>query len=341
LELQSLLKFMLTLIESKPPDSHTREVYESLHHDAVAFCPAGRSQIELSGQDRTTFLHSFCTGDIKKLKPGQGCEAFITNHQGKAVGHVLVFCEEDRLLLDAASGQTEKIIKHLDRFLISERVEFKDHSQQWYEILVAGPNAEQMLRQVGVEKSFSQMLEQKTVNEVGLRLRKVDLLGDIPAFLLFSVKGLLDDTIGRLCALGCRDAVVEYSALHIARVEAGYPLYGIDITEDNLPQEVTRNEQAISFTKGCYLGQETIARLDALGHVNRILTGLKFPEGANPQPGEVIMQGDKKIAQITSVAYSPKLQAPLALAYVRSIHATPGKRIPYGDGEAEVVKLPL
>lgn len=301
-----------------------------------------RTQVEITGADRTNFLHSFCTGDIKKLKPGQGCEAFITNHQGKAVGHVLVFCEEERLLLDGAPGQAETIIKHLDRFVISERVEFKDRSDEWYELLVAGPQAEQKLRDAKIQPTVSQLLEKKTATADDLRLRKVDFLGPLPAFLLTATKGPTDSTISQLRPQQePHPTEAEEHAWLIARIEAGYPLYGIDITEDNLPQEVDRNEQAISFTKGCYLGQETIARIDALGHVNRILTGLKFPADANPQPGETIMQGEKKIAQITSVAYSPKLQAPLALAYVRSLHASPGKRIPYGGGEAEVVKLPL
>lgn len=336
----------------QPPDKQTLRVYDSLHSSAAFFPLPNRTQIEITGADRTTFLHAFCTGDIKKLKPGQGCEAFITNHQGKAVGHVLVFCEEDRLLLDGGAGQTEAIIKHLDRFVISERVEFQDRTAAWPEILLAGPQSAAFLQAIFSTSSPAERLQHFTTDfgTSRVRIRNVDFLGPIPAFQLSFFAVPSDDPLARLWSLPETEILsreirenhpAHTDAFEIARIEAGFPLYGIDITEDNLPQEVNRNEQAISFTKGCYLGQETIARLDALGHVNRILTGLKFPADANPRPGETIMQGEKKIAQLTSVAYSPKLQAPLALAYVRSIHATPGKRIPHGDGEAEVVKFPL
>lgn len=322
-------------------DSQTLEVYEALQHGAAIIPLAGRSQIEITGADRTTFLHGFCTGDIKKLQPGQGCEAFITNHQGKAVGHVLVFCEEDRLLLDGAPGQAETIIKHLDRFVISERVEFQDRTAEWSDLLLAGPQAEPALSQIPIDSAQMIRLDHRWVSiAVDVLLRRVDWLGTLPAFLLSVANEHLSTLIAELGKESIPIAEND-SAWQIARVEAGYPLFGSDITADNLPQEVNRTEQAISFTKGCYLGQETIARLDALGHVNRMLTGLKFPAGANPQPGDVIMLGEKKIAELTSVAYSPKLQAPLALAYVRSLHATPGKRFPYAGGEVEVVKLPL
>ena len=323
------------------PDSQTLEIYEALQHGAAIIPLPGRTQIEITGADRTNFLHGFCTGDIKKLQPGQGCEAFITNHQGKAVGHVLVFCEENRLLLDGAPGQADTIIKHLDRFVISERVEFLDRTAEWSDLLLAGSQAERALSQIHIDSALLKRLDHRWVAiPVDVQLRRVDWLGTIPAFLL----SVLNEHLSTVSADLSKELIpiaADDSAWQIARIEAGYPLFGIDITEDNLPQEVNRTEQSISFTKGCYLGQETIARLDALGHVNRILTGLKFPANANPQPGDVIMQGEKKIAQLTSVAYSPKLQAPLALAYVRTLHATPGKRIPHAGGEVEVVKLPL
>ena len=326
------------------PDPKAMELYGALTSSAGLIFLDQRTQLEINGADRTGFLNGFCTGDMKKLQPGSGCEVFITNHQGKAAGHGWVFCEADRLLFDGPPGQAEKLIAHLDRFVISERVEFRDHSADWSDLLLAGPKAEDVLRQLGVE-SPTDRLQHRPVNiaRCPVSLRRVDLLSPIPSFLL----GLPREETPALIAAFLNQGTqfnaghASTTALEMARLEAGYPFYGHDITEDNLPQEVNRNEQAISFTKGCYLGQETIARLDALGHVNRILTGLKFPEGANPQPGETIMQGEKKIAQITSVAYSPKLQSPLALAYVRSIHATPGKRIPYAGGEVEVVKLPL
>jgi folate-binding protein YgfZ len=125
------------------------------------------------------------------------------------------------------------------------------------------------------------------------------------------------------------------------RIEYGMPLYGRDITLENLPQEVNRNAQAISFTKGCYLGQETVARIDALGHVNRLLVVVKFAGERIPSPGDELQIEGKPVGQVTSAAFSPRVSKPLALAYVRTASAAPGTRLASPVGDAEVVALPL
>jgi folate-binding protein YgfZ len=127
----------------------------------------------------------------------------------------------------------------------------------------------------------------------------------------------------------------------MARIEAGTPLFGQDITEKNLPQEVARDALAISFTKGCYLGQETVARIDALGHVNQTLCGLRFAGPDSPPPGTELTIDDKVVAHVTSAAFSPRLGGPLALGYVRRGHTLPGTAFTSSRGPASVVKLPL
>ena len=122
----------------------------------------------------------------------------------------------------------------------------------------------------------------------------------------------IQETLVQAGAVPC-----ELAVFHVARIEAGWPDYGTDITEKNLPQEIDRNESAISFTKGCYLGQETVARLDALGHVNRKLVKIRFSESMRPSPGDPIMDGDEKIGEVTSAAYSPGRRSAIAMAIVR------------------------
>jgi folate-binding protein YgfZ len=131
------------------------------------------------------------------------------------------------------------------------------------------------------------------------------------------------------------------AAAEMLRVELGWPWFGRDIHSDNLPQEVGRNERAISFTKGCYLGQETVARIDALGHVNWRLTGLRFaPDDRWDAASELQVDG-KTVARLTSRSYSPQLGAVLAMAYVRRGWEKPGTRLPGPVAEAEVVALPV
>ncbi len=119
------------------------------------------------------------------------------------------------------------------------------------------------------------------------------------------------------------------------------PRYGVDFNEENLPQEVGRDDQAISFTKGCYLGQETVARIDALGQVNQRLVGVRFFGSDVPAGGTGLTREDRFVGLVTSAALSPKLDAPLALAMVRREANAPGTRLVSAVGECEVVSLPV
>jgi folate-binding protein YgfZ len=130
-------------------------------------------------------------------------------------------------------------------------------------------------------------------------------------------------------------------AYESARIEAGTPVYGVDISEANLPQEVARDEAAINFTKGCYIGQETVARIDALGHVNQLLVGVRFSGESVPAPETELSREGKKLGRVTSAVWSPKLGAPLALAYVRRAAVEKGSTLDSKSGEAVVVALPI
>ena len=125
------------------------------------------------------------------------------------------------------------------------------------------------------------------------------------------------------------------------RIESGMPLFGLDFDETNFPQEVGRDRQAISFTKGCYLGQETVARIDALGHVKQQLVGVRFPEGDVPAQGTELLRNGKTVGKVGSAAFSPELGVPLALAMVRREHTVPGGQLDSTLGACEVVALPL
>ena len=133
----------------------------------------------------------------------------------------------------------------------------------------------------------------------------------------------------------------QAAAFHAARIEAGVPLFGVDFNDSNLPQEVGRDHEAISFTKGCYLGQETVARIDALGHVNQQLAGVRFLGATIPEPGTSLTHDSRAVGQVTSATYSPRLDSPLALAMLRREHAAIGSHLQSLIGESVIVALPL
>jgi len=314
------------------------EQYAALTRGAGLVDFSDRTQLELTGADRAAFLHNLSSNEIRKLAPGEGCEAFLLNVQGKIVGHVLVFCG-DSLVLETVPGEAEKLLAHLDRYLIREKVTLQDRSGDWAELLLAGAEAAQRLQSLGVtppQKLLAHVAGQVAGHDVSLRA--VEMAG-AGSFLLSCERDELSAIREALLAAGF--VACEEAAFDSARIEAGWPLYGRDLTADNLPQEIDRDRQALSFVKGCYLGQETVARIDALGHVNKTLVGLKFFGSKVPAAGLEVTADGKTLGTVTSAAWSPRLSAPLALAYVRRGHNAPGQALQSSRGEAEVVALPL
>jgi folate-binding protein YgfZ len=307
---------------------------------SVGFGTLRRSQIVISGKDRVRLLNGLTTNDIKRLQPGEGCESFLTNVQGKVIGHVNVFCSAETLVLDTVAGQAADLIRALDRYVIREDVRFTDQSNIWQEMLVSGAKAAAALETLfgSAPPSIEMQHADVSVQSHSVSIRSTSFAGP-HSFQLSTSTAAITDLHQALISVGAISCSEE--AIEIVRIESGTPLFGRDITADNLPQEVDRNARAISFTKGCYLGQETVARIDALGHVNRALRGLRFEGSAVPPVGAEITKDGKTIGKITSPCFSPRLAVPLALAYVRRGQDEVGNRMATDWGTAEVVQLPL
>jgi len=314
--------------------------YEALTTGA-GYVPLARTQIELTGGDRARFLHNLCTNEIRKLAAGAGNEIFLTSVQGKTLGHGFAFVGPDSIVLDSVAGQSETLLKHLDKYLVSEDVTITDRSADWAAFLISGAQAEDRLASLIGGPLPSGRLSHVTeeVTRVGwLSVRRVDITG-ADAFLL----SVSSESSGAL-KLALQDAgCVECTptALDAARIEQGIPLFGRDITDQHLPQEVHRDSLAISFVKGCYLGQETVARIDALGHVNKLLVGLRGHGPNVPEPGTEILADGQPVGRVTSATYSPRLGAPLALGYVKRGKEAIGTRLSSAAGDLEVIALPL
>ena len=323
-----------------PIDRETLAEHEALCQGVGLADIGRRTQIELTGADRATFLHNLCTNDIKKLTPGQACEAFFTNVQGKILAHGYVLCYDERLVFDTVADQAEAILAHLDRYLIREDVVLMDRSAEQRQWLLAGQRCSQVLESLAAGSLSEQAMRHSQISLAGCDIsrRRLEFAGR-NSLLLSCPAERAEEVEKALQAAGATLCGAE--AAEILRVEAGTPLYGRDISDKNLPQELARDDRAISFTKGCYLGQETVARIDALGHVNRYLVGLRIAGETIPPAGSAISAGEKTVGEITSAVYSPRLAAPLALAYVRREHAALGSHLMTESGPAERIELPL
>jgi folate-binding protein YgfZ len=278
--------------------------------------------VRMTGADRVAFLHNMCTNDIKGLQFGHQCEAFLTDVKGKIVGYVLVFALPEELLLVAAPGQAERIMGNLDRYIIREDVQLADISPRFGWAVGVGPAAAQM---------------QGRITATGAAR-----WGDDPPLVMVSCSQIWcgGSWIGGDCH---RDAHTSSSSdnqrlWHALRIESGWPLFGVDFGGSNLPQEVGRDAQAISFRKGCYLGQETVARIDALGHVNKRLCTVRL--AGEVAAGDELSDGGEAVGRVTSASYSPRFDAWLALAIVRRGHNEPGARLACHNQFAEVIRTP-
>ncbi len=306
-----------------------RAEYAAAREAAALFDWTDHGLIELTGSDRVQFLHNFCTNDVKRLQVGSGCEAFVTNVKGRILGHLWIEAGDTALRLDLGPVATERLLTHLERYIINEDVVVTDRSSDLGELLVIGPRAAESLVPLSADVRRLAPLQHLDVagpsGAVRVSRRDVDRL---PAYVVCGPHAVLGETWEQIKEAGARPAgATVWSAL---RIEAGLPIWGVDLTDENLAQEAGRSASAISFTKGCYLGQEPIARLDAMGHVNRELRSLRVAGEAIPSPGARVFSdaaGSAAVGAVTSAAMSCGGASPVALALVRSSVSAPGSQV--------------
>lgn len=321
--------------------------YDDAKSHTALFDVSSRTKIEATGADAGTFLNNLCTNDVKSLTPGAGCEAFFATIKAKVVAHVMIYrsppgVEKAGYWIDAVPGQAEKIIKHLDYFLISEQVEFTDQTRAYAQLHLAGPDSAVLVTKVaGVDLTnlpVRHVRQIKLDSGESLQVRRNDSLG-LPGYDLLCVRDESPAVWRKLLEAGAQPAgSAVYQTL---RIEAGTPWYGLDIDENTLAPEVNRIPQTICYTKGCYLGQEPIVRARDIGHVNRTLHRLII-EGDRPiAPGTKLMRDGKEVGHITSAAMRFSKEKAFALGYVRRGNTSSGTMLDYkgGDGQYKTIVL--
>jgi tRNA-modifying protein YgfZ len=302
-----------------------------------------RVRLEIAGPDRAKFLHNLTTNEVKRLPVGKGCEAFVTSLQGKTIAYVIVLVEEDRLMVRSDPGGAGLALPHLRKYGVFDDVTIDDVSDSTFELHLAGAPAGELVGAIAGRLPEELEYAHVAAEIDGQPVRVIrESPTDLPGFTLIGPKSGVQAVKTAILARGRDFGVNELDAptFDALRIAAGTPVFGKDISEKNLPQEIGRDDRAINFVKGCYLGQETVARIDALGHVNQVLRGLRIaPTSARPAPGWVVKDGGKGVGVVTSAAVSPRSGITVALAMVRTTHSTPGTvlRLNPPDGEAVAV----
>lgn len=325
------------------------EYRHAIDHAAL-FDLSHEGKIEVTGKDAAAFLHNLCTNDVRNLAVGAGCEAFLTTGQARIVAHVGIEHGRtpdgrDVYWLDTAPGMAARVVQHLDHYLISEQVELADRTTDFAQYHLAGPEAAAVLGRAcgGPPPDLAELHSQSvSFGTAEGRIGRHDRLG-LPGFDIWCGREQAAAVWQALRQGGARPAGLR--AYHLLRVEAGMPIYGLDIDDTNLPQEVGRTEQTVSFTKGCYIGQETVARIRTYGHVNRSLVGLRLASDQPVPSGSKLFRAGQEVGQVTSSVTSPRLGTAIALAYVRRGSQEPGTNLEVEAtgqrGAAEVVPLPF
>jgi len=307
------------------------DAYRAMRGGCALVDRSERGKLALSGPEAKEFLHGQVTNDIEGLEPGAGCYAAFLTHKGKMLGDLRVLDTGDELLLDCERATLQELFNMIRRFKLGRAVELHKRTLESGLLSLVGPAA----RELGGAADLPEAEHSHRVGELGgapVRLVVTDLGVDVLC--------AATDTERVAAALVAAGAVpAAESAAEIRRVETGRPRYGLELDAGVIPQEAGINERAVSFTKGCYVGQETVARLHYRGKPNRHLRGLRLTGPA--ATGDSLHAGEREVGRLGSVVESPTF-GPIALALVRR-EAAPGDLLAVGASEvrAEVVTLPF
>ncbi len=294
--------------------------YENVIKHGGLFDFSYRGKIEVTGKDRVSFLHRMLTNDIQSLAPGQGCYACFLTAQAKVITDMNVLIFENHVLISVEAGFAPKIIERLNKFVVMDDVNFLDQTNELAAFAIFGNKAEIALASLFPiillpNRHFSH--GPAHLNAVSIEIVRVPFYGTKGWVLL--VPSAQKETMWTLLIEAGKKhsiAPIDTETKEILRIEEGIPACGIDFTEENLLLETGLESRAVSFTKGCYPGQEIVARMDSRWKFAKKLVRLVLESDSIPKPGDLIEKDGKGIGKITSAAFSPKLKKPIALGFI-------------------------
>ncbi|SET85174.1 aminomethyltransferase family protein [Stigmatella erecta] len=313
--------------------------------EAVALHDASyRETLRITGEDRASFLHGMVTQEVKGLAVGAVAYAALITAKGAMVADARLLKREADLLMDLEPGTGAKVREFLDKYLISEDAELHEATGELALLRLLGPRTPEVLAAaLGAPFAPLGAAQSRTVTLAGA---PVGVLSPPPfephGVDLWVPREALERVWGALVAAGGPHGLkpLGFGALELLRVEAGVPRYGQDMVDTTIPLEANLTS-AISYNKGCYIGQEVIARATFRGHMNRKLTGLLLGE-AEAVPGTELRKGEKKVGWLTSVVRSPAQGQRVALGYVHRDHLDPGTELTLAEGPTvKVAPLPF
>ena len=291
-----------------------------------------RGQIRATGEDRVRLIHAICSNDVEGLAPGQGTYAFFLDAQGRIQADSYIFVDRDDLLISCEPDVADKLREHIEGYIIMDDVELEDVSAQTALLGLAGPDAARIVLSMGLQPPAAALT---FVRSGDACLSKAPVAGMDGFWIQVPAAGKAR-LVGQLQALGAVRATSE--ECETRRVLSGIPRFGADFSSKNIPHE-TQQLHAISFTKGCYTGQEIVERVRSQGQVRRLLVGIEL-EAAHPPDERTVRHAGKPVGALTSP--TPGLDPggkSRGFAIVRSEAATPGTPVMLGETAGTVVSV--
>ena len=306
-----------------------------------------RGVIEVSGSERTRWLQGMLSADIEALAAGpeaSGCPALLLNHRAGVIAEMHVALRPEVFWLDCHRASLAEVIERLEKFIVADDVELTDRSEDFDLLGLEGPGAGTLLARAGgpdVDALVSGAVGSVSIGGVDAVVGAWGSTGEL-GFRLFVPAGAGALVAGELEAKAGEAPLVVAgaAALEILRIEAGIPAMGSELDEDVLPDEA-RMGGAVSDSKGCYTGQEIVARLRSRGRVNHLLVGLRLEDSGDAlRPGAEIRDAQRALGEVTSLCESPG-EGWIALGFVRREASEPGTEVHAGACRARVVSLPF
>lgn len=299
-----------------------------------------RMPVRIAGDDRAGYLQGMISNDIEGLSPGEGCCSLLLTRKGKVVAVLELWAGEDELWMACDRRAVYDVVERLEKYKVRAEVEFEPREDGEVVLGVVGPDADELVRGVGLELPADGPRSwcPSEIDGATVRVHRTPALG-VPGVELYLPGDAVETLRSRLDeAAGGEIMQVGWDIAEVLRVEAGLPGQGAEIDGSSFPQEA-RLDDAIDYEKGCYLGQETVARIHYRGQVNRLLAGLRLERAVATEA--VVRAGDDEAGSVTTAVESPALGA-LALGYLQREHTEPGTELTAGDGvAATVVELPF
>lgn len=307
------------------------EYYKAATEGAAVVEKDWEGIVKLTGAERASWLQGMVTNEVQRLTAGSGCYAAHLTPQGKIVAQMRVLADDDALWLTLERASVSRLLSAFDKLLIMEDAQVADVSEEYSILGVLGPKALETLaawldEPVNLTTPYSH-------RQLGSSRITVSDLG----YEVWVPRSDAGDVIRAMVQAGA--LAIDHGTWDVLRTEAGIPVYGVDIDETTTMPEI--GEAGISYDKGCYIGQEVVAKVKYIGHVNRRFAGLVLAGDAIPEVKTPIRKGGREVGYVTTSLLSPKLGKPVALGFVSRSAYNPGTAVEVGEQTATIVELPF